>query len=117
MRHYTTPYTPQQNGMVERQNRMVVEMTKSCLKEMKLSSSMWAEAIRHAIYSLNRLPRRALTIITPYEAWHEKKPQIGHIRVFRCIGHLKIPSQHTHKLDDRRKQVVNLGKEAGTKAY
>lgn len=35
-RHYTTPYTPQQNGVVERQNRIVVEMVRSSLKEMKI---------------------------------------------------------------------------------
>lgn len=116
-RHYTVPYTPQQNGVVERRNRTVVEMARSCLKETKLPPVLWGEAIRHSIYLLNRLPTRALTGITPYEAWNERKPHIGHIRVFGCIAHMKIPSQHTNKLDDRSREVVNLGKETGTKAY
>ncbi|KAL8109502.1 hypothetical protein AgCh_025561 [Apium graveolens] len=34
-RHYNAPYTPQQNGVVECQNRTVVEMAKNYLKEMK----------------------------------------------------------------------------------
>lgn len=33
-RHYTAPYTPQQNGVVERRNRTIVEMARGCLKEM-----------------------------------------------------------------------------------
>lgn len=103
--------------MVERRNRTVVEMTRSCLKQMKLPSFLWGEAVRHSIYLLNRLPTRALSGITPYEAWNEKKPHVGHIRVFGCISHMKVPSQHTKKLDDRSKQVINLGKEPGTKAY
>ncbi|XP_074336191.1 uncharacterized protein LOC141673354 [Apium graveolens] len=43
-RHYTTPYTPQQNGMVERRNRIVVEMARSSLKEMKMPIKLWGEA-------------------------------------------------------------------------
>lgn len=92
-------------------------MARSCLKEMKLPNIMWGEAVRHSIYLLNRLPTRALTGMTPYEAWNEEKPHIGHIKVFGCLGHMKVPSQHCQKLDDRSKQVVNLGKEPGTKAY
>lgn len=55
--------------------------------------------------------------MTPYEAWNEKKPHIGHIKVFGCVGHMKIPREHTKKLDDRSKQVNNLGKDPGTKTY
>lgn len=116
-RHYTAPYSPQQNGIVERRNRTVVEMARSFLKEMNLPAEMWGEAVRHSVYVLNRLPTRALSGQTPYEAWTERKPNIGHIRVFGCGAHMKIPSVHTKKLDDRSKKVVNLGKEPGTKAY
>ena len=35
-RHYTAPYTPRQNGVVERRNRTVVEMARSYLKQMRL---------------------------------------------------------------------------------
>ncbi|KAL8107947.1 hypothetical protein AgCh_024380 [Apium graveolens] len=40
--HFTTPYTPQQNGLVERRNRTVVEMTRSSLKEIQMPTKMWA---------------------------------------------------------------------------
>lgn len=42
---------------------------------------------------------------------------MSHIRVFGCVAHMKIPSVHVKKLDDRSKRVVNLGKETRTKAY
>lgn len=116
-RNYTAPYTPQQNGVVERRNRTVVEMARSYLKEMKLPSELWGEAVRHSVYILNRLPTRALSSQTPYEAWTGLKPNIGHIRVFGCVAYMKVPSVHTKKLDDRSMKVVNLGKEPGTKAY
>ncbi|KAL8109947.1 hypothetical protein AgCh_025882 [Apium graveolens] len=115
-RQYTAPYTPQQNGVVERRNRTVVEMAKICLKEMKLPSFMWGEAVRHSVYLLNKLPKRVMSGITQYETWNEKKPQVGHIRVFGCISFMRIPSQKMRKLYNRSKPVVNLGKEPGTKA-
>lgn len=52
-----------------------------------------------------------------YEAWAEKKPCLDYIKVFGGIGHMKIPSIHVKKLDDRIKQVIYLGKEPGTKAF
>lgn len=69
------------------------------------------------MYILNRLPTRALTGQTPYEAWSNRKTDVSHIRVFGCLAHMKNPSVNTQKLDDRSKRVVNLGKELGTKGY
>lgn len=51
--HYTAPYSPQQNGVVERRNRTVVAMGRSLLNERKMPAYMWGEAIRHAVYLLN----------------------------------------------------------------
>ena len=73
--------------------------------------------MRHSVYILNRLPTRALSGVTPYEAWCERKPDVGHIRVFGCIGHMKVPSNQVSKLSDRSRVVINLGKEPETKAY
>ncbi|XP_074324274.1 uncharacterized protein LOC141661189 [Apium graveolens] len=116
-RYFTAPYTPQQNDVVERRNRTVVEMGRSFLKQMKMPSVMWTEAIRHVVYVLNRLPTRALSGQTSHEVWKGCKPDIQHIRVFGCVVHMKVPSDKVKKLDDRSLMVVNLGKEPGTKAY
>lgn len=67
-RHLTAPYSPQQNGVVERRNRTLLEMTRSILKHMNMSSYLWGEAIRHATYLLNRVATRSLEKKTPYEA-------------------------------------------------
>jgi transposase InsO family protein len=49
-RHFTAPYTPQQNGVVERKNRTVMEMARELLKSMGVPGRFWAEAVRHSVY-------------------------------------------------------------------
>lgn len=96
-RHYTAPYTPQQNGVVERRNRTVVAMARSILKGMNMPLYLWGEAVRHSIYLLNRLPTRALSKKTPQQAWAGKKPNLKYIRVFGCTAYMKVPAVHTKK--------------------
>ena len=117
IRHLTAPYTPQQNGVVERRNRTLMEMTRSLLKAMKIPNDMWGEAVRHSTYLINRVPTKALQGQTPYECFTFKKPNIEHLRVFGCVAYAKITGPHLKKLDDRSRTVINLGTEPGSKAY
>jgi transposase InsO family protein len=64
----TTPYSPQRNGLVERQNHTVVAMARCMLKTKNLSGHFWGEAVTTAIYILNRALMRALDGKTPFEA-------------------------------------------------
>ncbi|GKB16092.1 zinc finger, CCHC-type containing protein [Tanacetum coccineum] len=116
-RHYTSPYSPQQNGVVERRNRTVVEMVRSMLKTMNVPNVLWGEAVNHAVYILNRVNCKAVKDSTPYEMWTRRKPHVGHLRVFGCVAHMKILKTHLNKLDDRSMKLVLLGIEKGSKAY
>ena len=117
LRQLTAPYTPQQNGVVERKNRSVMSMTRSMLKAMNVPQNLWAEATRQAIYIQNRLPTKALKGMTPYEAVNGKAPNIKHIRVFGCTAYAKVTTPYLKKLEDRSKKMVHLGNENGSKAY
>ena len=64
----TAPYTPQQNGVSERKNRSIMEMTRCMLHEKELPKKLWAEAANTAVFLLNRLPTRVLQKKTPFEA-------------------------------------------------
>nr|GEX18117.1 zinc finger, CCHC-type [Tanacetum cinerariifolium] len=96
----TTPYSPQQNGVVEKRNRIVLSTTRSMMKAMKLPLTFWAEAVRHAIYILNRVPTRALEDKTPYEALYNRKTNMENLRIFGCTAYAKITISHLKKLDD-----------------
>jgi transposase InsO family protein len=52
---FSSPYTPQQNGVVERKNRTLLDMARTMLDEYKTPDRFWVEAINIACYSINRL--------------------------------------------------------------
>lgn len=116
-RHLTSPYSPQQNGVVERRNRTLLEMTRSILKHMSVPNYLWEEGVRHSTYLINRVATRVLKSQTPYEALKGQKPNVEHLRVFGCIGYAKTNSPYLRKLDDRTRTLVHLGTEPGSKAY
>ena len=61
IKHFTTaPYTPQQNGVVERRNRMVAEMARCLLKSKGMPAEFWGEVASTAVYLLNRAPTKSL---------------------------------------------------------
>ena len=55
-RPLTVPRSPQQNGVVERKSRTILEMVKSMLKSKRLPKKLWAEAVGCAVYLSNRSP-------------------------------------------------------------
>jgi transposase InsO family protein len=52
---FSSPYTPQQNGVVERKNRTLLDMARTMLDEYKTLDQFWTETINTACYSINRL--------------------------------------------------------------
>lgn len=50
----TVPYTPEQNGSSERDNRTIVEAARTMIHSSNLCLSLWAEAVNSAVYVLNR---------------------------------------------------------------
>jgi transposase InsO family protein len=64
---FSSPYTPQQNGVVERKNRTLLDMARTMLDEYKTPDRFWAEAINTACYSINRLYLHRILKKTSYE--------------------------------------------------
>jgi transposase InsO family protein len=115
-RHYSAPYSPQQNGVVERRNQTVVGMAQALLKQRGMSAVFWREAVVTTVYILNRSPTKALNSVMPYETWHGRKPAVSHLRVFGCLAFGKELG-HIGKLDDGSTPGVFIGYAEGSKAY
>jgi hypothetical protein len=113
----TAPYSPQQNGVVERRNGTVVAMARSMLKAKGLPGWFWGEAVNTAVYILNRCPTKSVIGMTPFEAWYGKKPAVHHLKTFGCIAYVRNTTPHLKKLEDRGRKMIFVGYERGTKAY
>ncbi|KAJ9542758.1 hypothetical protein OSB04_029264 [Centaurea solstitialis] len=107
-------YSPQQNGIVKRRNRTLIEMTRCLMKAKEVPNQFWGEATRHATYIINRTPTRALVGVTPYEKFYGQKPNLEGLKVFGCVAYERIVSKHLKKLDDRSRPLVYFGKEPGS---
>ncbi|KAK2969386.1 hypothetical protein RJ640_001301 [Escallonia rubra] len=116
-RPLTIPYSPQQNGVVERKNRSIVNMTRSMLKSKNLPKKFWAEAIDYAVYLLNRCPTRSVWNQTPQEAWRNYKPSVSHLKVFGSIAYVHVPYQQRKKLDDKSEKFIFIGYSQQSKGY
>ena len=53
--HWTQPYTPQHNGVVERRNRTLLDMVRSMMGKEDLPKSFWGYALMTVVYILNRV--------------------------------------------------------------
>ncbi|KAI3758872.1 hypothetical protein L6452_06444 [Arctium lappa] len=54
-RQFSAPRTPQQNGVAERSNRILIEAARSLLADSKLPITFWAEAVNTACYVQNKV--------------------------------------------------------------
>ncbi|GJW07520.1 retrovirus-related pol polyprotein from transposon TNT 1-94 [Tanacetum coccineum] len=92
----SVPRTPQQNGVVERQNRTLVEVARTMLIFSKALMFLWAEVVATACYTQNRSLIHTRHNKTSYELVHDKKPDLTFLRVF---GALCYPTNDIKDLD------------------
>ena len=81
-KEFLAPKTPQQNGMVERKNRVIQEMVRVMLLNKQIPQNFWGEAVNTSCHIGNRIFFRAGTKKTAYEIWSGKKPKVKYFRVF-----------------------------------
>nr|GEY13291.1 hypothetical protein [Tanacetum cinerariifolium] len=85
---YSAARTPQQNGVVERINRTLVEATRTKLTFSNLPSFLWAKVIATTCFTQNRSIIYKRFDKTPYELMNKRKPNIKFFRVFGCRCYL-----------------------------
>jgi len=81
---FSAPCTPQQNDIVERKNRTLIEAAITMLDEYKTSDSFWSEAINTACHAISLLYIHKYLGKTPYEIITGCKPKVHYFRVFGC---------------------------------
>ena len=117
LRELSTPYNPQQNGIVEWKNRTIMEAAIAMLHDQDLPMHLWAEAARTAVYVQNRTPHRVLNNKNPKYVFSNKKPEVSHLRIFGCPVYIHIPKEKRTKLDPSGKKSIFVGYSENLKAY
>jgi hypothetical protein len=100
-RKYSCSYSPQQNGVVERKNMHIVEITHAMLNEKNLPNCFWAKAVATAVYIMNRTLTVTIHGMTPEEKFIGKKPDVSHFRMFGCITYVHALDEKRSKLDPK----------------
>lgn len=112
----TNPYTPEQNGLSERNNRTIVERARCLLFEADLDKKFWAEAANTAVYLKNRSIASGIEK-TPYEMWFSRKPDLQHLRVFGSTVMVHIPKEKRKKWDKKSMRHILVGYCDNVKGY
>nr|GFA94510.1 putative ribonuclease H-like domain-containing protein [Tanacetum cinerariifolium] len=113
---FSAARTPQQNGVVERRNRTLVEAASTMLIFANLPSFLWAEAIATTCFIQNRLIIHKRFDKTPYELINKRKPNIKFFRVFECRCYLLNDYEDVGKLKAKGdiRMFVGYSKESVT---
>nr|GFA91184.1 retrovirus-related Pol polyprotein from transposon TNT 1-94 [Tanacetum cinerariifolium] len=109
--------TPQQNGVVERRNRTLVEAARTMLIFSRAPLFLWAEAIATACFTQNRSIIHRRFNKTPYELINGRKPDISFLHVFGALCYPKNDREDIGKLGAKGDIGFFIGYSADSCAY
>nr|GEW66882.1 hypothetical protein [Tanacetum cinerariifolium] len=112
----TSSYTPQQNGVAERKNRVLQDMINAMLVSANLPKNLCGEALLTACHVSNRIIAKKLKVFF-YERWKGRKPNIIYFRVWGCLAYYKVLLPNTYKLGPRGLKSVFVGYAKDSKSY
>nr|GEV05543.1 hypothetical protein [Tanacetum cinerariifolium] len=105
------------NDVVERQNRTLVEASRTMLSASKLPLFFWAEAIATACYTQNR----SIIILThdkmAYHIINDRKPSNKHLHIFGCICYLTRDGENLDKMKEKADPCILVGYSTQSKGY
>ncbi|GJZ85182.1 retrovirus-related pol polyprotein from transposon TNT 1-94 [Tanacetum coccineum] len=115
--NFSAPHTPQSNGVVERKNRTLQDMTRTMLNEQSIPQKFWCNAVYTATYILNRILIRPFLGKTPYELFKGKNPSLEYFKVFGSKCFILNTKDYLTKFDPKSTEGLFLGYSPNSKAY
>lgn len=109
MHRLSCPHTSEQNGIVERRHRHVVETGLTLLAQSNVPKRFWDFTFETVVYLINRMPSRTTMSTSPFELLFKRKPNLSFLRVFGCQCYPHLHPYNAHKMDFRSTSCVFLG--------
>ena len=103
------PYTPQQNGVAERKNRHLLDVTQALLLQASVPSHFWVEALTTAVYLINCLPFQVRGLDSPTFRLYNIQPRYDDLHPFGCVCFVHLPPLERHKLGAQSVQCAFMG--------
>jgi hypothetical protein len=114
---FSAPYTPQQNGVVERKNMTLIDMARTMLGEYKTPERFWSEAMNTVWHAINWLYLHRLLKKTSYELLIGNKPNVSYFRVFGSKCYILVKKGRNSKFAPKAVEGFLLGYDSNTKTY
>jgi hypothetical protein len=114
---YSSPYTPPQNGVVERKNMTLCEMAQTMLDEHRTPRRFWAEVVNTACYVPNWIYLGVHKKKTCYELMHGRTPKVSHFHLFGCKCFILKKGKKLDKFEARSVDGIFFGYTSYSKAY
>lgn len=111
------PYTPQQNGVVERKHHHLLNVARAIMLQAHMPKSFWGDSILVATHIINKLPSAVLQGKSPWEILFQCAAPIDHLRVFGCLSLVGTLPHLRDKFDARADLGVFVGYPLGQKGY
>jgi len=108
-RELTAPHNPQQNGVAKRKNRTIVGGAWVMLHDQGLPLHLWADTCNTTVYLQNRSPHCILGMRTLKEAFSEKRPDVGHFRIFGSSVYCHVTKDVQKKLEPTAELGILVG--------
>jgi hypothetical protein len=108
---------PQQNGVVERKNRTLIDMARTLLGESKTPERFWSKAVNTTCHAINHLYLHRLLKKTAYELLRGNKSNVLCFCVFGSKCYILVKRGRHSKFAPKAVEGFLLGYDSNTKAY
>ncbi|POM62413.1 Integrase catalytic core protein [Phytophthora palmivora] len=104
-------YSPQEIGIAERANGVVLPPIRAMLTATQMPNLLW---------DIEQATNQTFGFVSPYEKLYGVKPNLGNLRTWGCLARVRIPPesrQRKEKLQPRVRLSLLLGYSISTKGY